>query len=423
MKKKYTTGALKNEIDYRDIPVSAFQPTTSLPEKFISDISMLPVMNQLGLGSCVGHAVGLYLQFLDYKETGLITKISPRYIYAMSKAVDNYDGQGTYPRVAADQILKNGVITEEVVPCNDSLSHKEYINVPLENGWLKIKGYAFVNPTLNDIKQAIINNGAVMASITVGDFSKPLVKPGTQGLHYVMIYGYSGDTLLFRNSWGEGWGDKGNGSLNFPDFQGQIFDVMVITDVPNKILDLYKGILYKRGSRGSGVSQLQRDLKQLGYFKYPLITGYFGSVTESAVIAFQKANKLTADGKVGAKTLQKIDELKKKPKSLIEAIIQVESGGNDNAIGDLKLKHKAYGPLQIRQPVCIDVNKKLGTNYKSTNCLGNRDLSIKIFNVYMTIYCNGFSDEWKARCWNGGPSGYKKKATEVYWSKVKKLLE
>lgn len=47
------------------------------------------------------------------------------------------------------------------------------------------------------------------------------------------------------------------------------------------------------GSIGDEVRALQQKLKDLGYFTYPSITGYFGSVTKAAVIEFQKAHDLT----------------------------------------------------------------------------------------------------------------------------------
>lgn len=56
------------------------------------------------------------------------------------------------------------------------------------------------------------------------------------------------------------------------------------------------------GSRGEDVRQLQIALKALGYFTYPTITGYFGSVTKTAVIAFQRKNKIDPIGIVGPKT-------------------------------------------------------------------------------------------------------------------------
>lgn len=100
------------------------------------------------------------------------------------------------------------------------------------------------------------------------------------------------------------------------------------------------------------------------------------------------------------------------PDSLINALIQVESSGNDRpSPGDKHLKNKAYGCLQIRQPYVDDVNKKYGTSYRAENCQGNRELSIWIFKRYMEMYATEsrlgrkptFEDI--ARIHNGGPSG------------------
>jgi len=198
----------------------------------------------------------------------------------------------------------------------------------------------------------------------------------------------------------------------------------------------------KQGSTGEHVKQLQRDLKTLGYFKYPLITGRYGSITKSAVQAFQyvqaihKTPRIVVDGIAGPITLNAIKsalELKKKSSTLIDVLIKIESNGDDYAIGDLKLKHKAYGCLQIRQPVCDDVNKKFGTNRVSIEMLGNRALSIDTFNKYMECYPKNVTNEEKARAWNGGGNWklvYNKKGWETYsknldayWKKVEALLK
>ena len=57
----------------------------------------------------------------------------------------------------------------------------------------------------------------------------------------------------------------------------------------------------QRGDRGSNVNTLQTTLSKKGYFKGP-ISGFFGEVTEAAVIRFQKANGLNPDGIVGSLT-------------------------------------------------------------------------------------------------------------------------
>ena len=59
--------------------------------------------------------------------------------------------------------------------------------------------------------------------------------------------------------------------------------------------------IYKLGSKGEEVRRIQERLKALDYYN-GLIDGDFGKGTEAAVKAFQKAEKLDIDGKVGSKT-------------------------------------------------------------------------------------------------------------------------
>ena len=59
------------------------------------------------------------------------------------------------------------------------------------------------------------------------------------------------------------------------------------------------------GSEGSAVKTMQQKLKDLGYLSGSA-DGKFGVATEAAVIAFQKNNNLTADGKAGSATLSKL---------------------------------------------------------------------------------------------------------------------
>jgi len=109
---------------------------------------------------------------------------------------------------------------------------------------------------------------------------------------------------------------------------------------------------------------------------------------------------------------------------LVAAIGQHESEGNNNAIGD----KDCYGYLQVRQVCLDDVNHHYGTNYKVADILGNRNLSIWVFQKYMETYATKKrlgrtpTQEDKARIWNGGPNGFKEKTTKPYWAKVKKHM-
>ena len=59
----------------------------------------------------------------------------------------------------------------------------------------------------------------------------------------------------------------------------------------------------KKGSNGNDVRNVQRKLKELGFYK-GTVDGDFGDATEEAVKAFQKQYRLDVDGKVGANTLK-----------------------------------------------------------------------------------------------------------------------
>jgi len=58
----------------------------------------------------------------------------------------------------------------------------------------------------------------------------------------------------------------------------------------------------KKGEKSPQVASLQQKLQAAGYFKQA-VTGYYGPITEAAVIKFQKAYGLKADGIVGSETL------------------------------------------------------------------------------------------------------------------------
>jgi peptidoglycan hydrolase-like protein with peptidoglycan-binding domain len=60
--------------------------------------------------------------------------------------------------------------------------------------------------------------------------------------------------------------------------------------------------MLRTGSRGQDVTDLQSRLAALGYYDKDQIDGAFGTGTKEAVIAFQKANGLDADGVAGAET-------------------------------------------------------------------------------------------------------------------------
>jgi len=104
--------------------------------------------------------------------------------------------------------------------------------------------------------------------------------------------------------------------------------------------------------------------------------------------------------------------------SLIAAIIQVESGGNDSAFNKAE---NAAGCLQIRPIMVREVNRIAGTAYTLADRL-DRKKSIEMFTIYTNHYTPCWAPELVARRWNGGPRGDKKQSTAKYWHKVRSLL-
>lgn len=98
--------------------------------------------------------------------------------------------------------------------------------------------------------------------------------------------------------------------------------------------------LYKRGSRGDMVRQIQKAL-------HLLADGIFGSQTEEAVKNFQMMNGLKVDGIVGPATLAKLipQRLKKSRRNITKIIVHCSATpeGEDKTVADIRADHKKQG--------------------------------------------------------------------------------
>ena len=112
---------------------------------------------------------------------------------------------------------------------------------------------------------------------------------------------------------------------------------------------------------------------------------------------------------------------------LLDALIFIESRGNDSAIGDRHLVgNEAVGALQIRPIMVREVNRilkiqKSDKRFKLSDRF-NRQKTIEMFYVWKNFHHKDSDFEKIARNWNGGPKGYKLRNTERYWKKVQKEL-
>ena len=110
--------------------------------------------------------------------------------------------------------------------------------------------------------------------------------------------------------------------------------------------------------------------------------------------------------------------------NLITALIAVESGGNDMAIGD---GGKALGPLQIHRAVVLDVNRITGSHYRHQD-MTNRAQARAVCEAYLRHYVtekrinrNPTVADF-AKVWNSGPNGFKKTVSDNYVRKFEAEL-
>lgn len=108
------------------------------------------------------------------------------------------------------------------------------------------------------------------------------------------------------------------------------------------------------------------------------------------------------------------------------AIRQVETGGEPNdGIGTIGDGGDSIGPLQIQEACFIDaIAYDPSIKGKWEDCLSDLELSRRVCLAYIKRYApSGATPKVCARIWNGGPKGHKKKATEPYAEKFKKVFD
>ena len=144
--------------------------------------------------------------------------------------------------------------------------------------------------------------------------------------------------------------------------------------------------LYKRGSRGEVVKQIQKALNL-----YP--DGIYGVNTEEAVKLFQSKNGLKPDGIVGPATLAKLipQRFKKSKRTITDIIVHCSATpeGKDYTVQDIRRWHKQQGWSDIGYHYVI---------YRNGHIEPGRDVDIS------GAHCEGHNAHSIGVCYIGGVS-------------------
>lgn len=142
--------------------------------------------------------------------------------------------------------------------------------------------------------------------------------------------------------------------------------------------------IYKKGSRGEMVRQIQKALNLLA-------DGIYGEVTAEAVRAFQTENGLKADGIVGPATLAKLIPVrwKRSKRRITEIIVHCSATpeGKDYTVLDIRKWHKQQGWSDIGYHYVV---------YRNGHIEAGRDADI------IGAHCEGHNAHSIGVCYIGG---------------------
>jgi uncharacterized protein YvpB len=316
-------GGLEKTPDVRDIPLGAItSPHYTFPASLRNEYAWSSIVEYQGQQPACGAHAGTKIGGLSRNS-----RFSPRTTWANLKSFDGWAIEdGTDMRSIFKSIHNFGLGSFNLMGNDIGLSLQDYAHptmtpqIVTDANSQKAGGYGFITDnTFDGLKQYIHEHGPVILLIRVGpEFWTapngvaswreadilPLRNPSriVSG-HFVVAHSFDENYIYFINSWSDRWGREGHGYFG-PNYMPWVIDGgALVTLAFNKDLSF--------GMTDPQVKTLQTILN-----KNPLTqvarsgpgspgveTTYFGGLTKTAVMKFQKLHNIQpALGYVGPLT-------------------------------------------------------------------------------------------------------------------------
>lgn len=197
--------------------------STPLPETFDWRTSgvVTPVKDQGNCGSCwsfgmtkaLESALAIYTsrQGLNLSEQQMVSCVRG----------DAYGCSGGY-MTAASYLVSKGLTSEDKMPYTASNGRCKAVDVIAKAADYKLLGSANRKPSVDEIKTALIEFGPLFVTVKAGgsgwsgSTGKVTSCRRTSATnHIVTLIAYDKTGFIFRNSWGEDWGDHGDSWIGF----------------------------------------------------------------------------------------------------------------------------------------------------------------------------------------------------------------
>lgn len=224
-----------------------------LPEEY--RIDGMKVLNQGSIGSCVAHACATSMGYGELASgEDVAHDFSRGYIYGNRQAKD-YQGEGMYIRQALRQLNHYGDCEYNDFPYNETYPKvKARIDANAEELATKAEPFKIINYfrcyTNDEVKMAIMNQGAVIISIPVystftGNCPLPEKDDEYRGNHAMCVVGWDKKGWIIQNSWSKFWGKKGYLYLPYDYPTNEFWGVTVNPNVPKpKKTSIFTRIAY-----------------------------------------------------------------------------------------------------------------------------------------------------------------------------------
>jgi hypothetical protein len=328
MKNIKYNGAINDPVDERDYQskeIGFYAPVEWIEKK---EFRQFQNKDQDGSLSCVAQAVSKILGIENYLEEGRYLELSARDIYVRRS---NAPAGGMIYREAMKIGNESGATLEALIPSesksevqmNDITDRTPYTDIVGRLG----RGGAYISININSIDEiaSIIATGkAVLLGFRFDynewDLEVPVIKAGSQlscghGVAGVDFTLYNGKKAIVID---ESWGFKNIKQRIITEewFNGRCVSAWYYESLPNnKALsetEIHKyqfNVDFGIGTTSDDVKHLQEILIAMGLLNIKEPTGYFGSLTKTAVMGYQTLKSITpVSGYVGPLTRAELNK-------------------------------------------------------------------------------------------------------------------
>lgn len=226
MNQKYFKGWIPDLPDFRDKNYCKLTERVALPPSVDLRPDAPPVESQKNLGSCTTFAIIGALEYIEKKDKDIAFEVfSHLFLY--------YNERDLEGSVASDSgaMIRDGIKTlASLGICNETMwpyDISKFTDKPPQECYDDAKKHLITSyarlDTIDDIKNCLATGYPVIVGITVYESFEtdevaktgivPMPSPSEEclGGHAVSIWGFQDDKqhFIMRNSWSDGWGDKG----------------------------------------------------------------------------------------------------------------------------------------------------------------------------------------------------------------------